>query len=146
MVQLSSQSLSDFVRHTVTGFRNECEQQGISLELNIEDICVPYQSNIVRTAVVTMLESSISSMPAGGELEVNLIGTEFQWELEVADSGSRKRTASGSDCQSILEAVSLTLGGSVQTWNCPLGGLAHVLIVPKRGTGTRTEPGHRKAA
>lgn len=146
MVQLSSQSLSDFVRQTVTGFRSECEERGISLELNIDDVCVPYQSNMVRTAAVTLMEDSIASMPNGGELEVNLIDSEFQWELEVADSGSRNRNVSGSDHQSTLEAVSLTLGGSVQTWNCPLGGLAHVLIVPKRASGNQALSGRRKAA
>lgn len=145
MVHLSSQSLSDFIRQTITGFRPDCERLAISLELNIEDVSVPYQSNIIRTGVVTLMENSIASMSSGGELEVNLIDSEFQWELEVADSGTRNRNTSGNHEPSTLEAVSLALGGSVQTWKCPLGGLAHVLIVPKRNTGNKAQSGRRAA-
>jgi len=147
MVQLSSNSLSDFVRQALTGFRTQCRDQGITLELNIEDVNVPYQNNLVRTAVLALMESSISSTPEGGEIEVNLIDSQFQWELEVADSGARNRAEATMKQQNQLEAVSLALGGSVQTWKCPLGGLAHVLIVPKCGSGVGgNESQRRKAA
>ncbi len=147
MVQLSSNSLSDFLRQTLTGFRAQCRSRGIKLELNIEDVNVPYQNSLVRTAVIALMESSIASTPDGGEIEVNLIDCQFQWELEVADSGSRQRNANTTVQQNKLEAVSLALGASVQTWNCPLGGIAHVLIVPKRGQGIGgNESQRRKAA
>ena len=156
MVQLSNNSLSDFVRQVVFGFQNRCQTNSIRLELDIEDVDTPFSCDTIKTAAASLLEHAIESLPDGGEIEVTLINSEYQWELEVAHCESKEtetpetvglKIYTESEHQMRLEAASLTLGGSVQTWKCPLGGLAHVLIVPKLENGlSGRDLSHNKAA
>jgi hypothetical protein len=151
MVQLSDNSLSDFVRQIVSGYRNACESKNVSLLLDLEDVSAPYDRKLVHKAVAAMVENAIESMPDGGELEATLINAEHQWELEIADSGEQKNhteraVAPGdgdlpriaevevSSQMGMLNQLSLLMNATVQSWNCPLGGTANVLVVPKTST------------
>lgn len=98
----------------------------------------------------------------GGTISITLIDGEHQWELEVADSkgmtyhpfghsnsraAREARPSQQNETQDDLPVIlqfpstdSLRLayrtaaqhGGQIQTWDCPQGGTAHVLVVPKR--------------
>jgi len=126
MVQLSQNSLSDFVRQVVSEYRNTCETKNVNLLLDLEEVSTP--------------------MPQGGELEATLVNAEFQWELEIADSGIVDETESLPEAEQTLPRIvgvdtnvhmgklnqlSILMNATLQSWNCPLGGTAHVLVVPK---------------
>ena len=150
MVQLSNNSLSDFVRQVVSGYRNTCESRNVSVVLDLEEISVPYDRKLVHRAVTAMVENALQAMPDGGELEATLINAKHQWELEIADSGGRSKTKettgapqAANDLPRIVEVesntqmevlnnLSILMNATVQSWNCPLGGTANVLVVPKR--------------
>jgi len=153
MVQLSNNSLSDFVRQVVSGYRNTCESKNVSMVLDLEEVSAPYDRKLVHRAVAAMVENAIEAMPEGGELEATLVNAEYQWELEIADSG-KSFTEESTEATSLEKAVpdgelprilgadttahmgmlnqlSILMNATVQSWNCPLGGTAHVLVVPK---------------
>lgn len=152
MVSLSQNSLSDFVRQIANGFRDACEARNISLELDLDEVSTSYDRRAVQSAVRAMMENAISAMPDGGELEATLIDGNNQWELEIADSGSKQaadqalsknqttaklpRVAlfSANEHLRRLNNISIMLHGTVQSWNCPLGGTALVLVVPKQSS------------
>ncbi len=146
MVQLSQNSLSDFVRQVVSEYRNTCEAQNVNLLLDLEEVATPYDRKLVHHAVAAMVENAIEAMPQGGELEATLVNAEYQWELEIADSGKAivedEPTVSQHNLPKIvgvdtnthmgkLNQLSILMNATVQSWNCPLGGTAHVLVVPK---------------
>ena len=86
-------------------------------------------------------------------MSVTLVDGENQWELEVADSlPHTKRGMMPADAttttplslyapeiQVLPESERLRLamdvamnhGGQIQTWNCPQGGKANVLVIPR---------------
>jgi len=156
MVQLSNNSLSDFVRQVVSGYRNTCETKNVSMVLDLEEVTAPYDRKLVHRAVTAMVENAIEAMPEGGELEATLVNAEYQWELEIADSGKstdeEKYTTPAQTGDTaidnlprivgtetnvhmgVLNQLSILMNATVQSWNCPLGGTAHVLVVPKPTT------------
>ena len=156
MVQLSNNCLSDFVRQIVSGYRSTCESKNVSLLLDLEEVSAPYDQKLVHRAVAAMVENAIESMPQGGELEATLINAEHQWELEIADSGTKKSETEtdaapdDSDLPRIagvetspqmgmLNQLSVLMNATVQSWNCPLGGTANVLVVPKKPTNEKPD-------
>ena len=159
MVQLSQNSLSDFVRQVVSEYRNTCDAKNVNLLLDLEEVSAPYDRKLVHHAVAAMVENAIEAMPQGGELEATLVNAEYQWELEIADSGTVEATQKpaqneqelprivGVDTNahmSKLNQLSILMNATVQSWNCPLGGTAHVLVVPK--PSSRKNSNHRRAA
>ncbi len=166
MVQISNNSLSDFVRQIASGYKNLCQSRNITLELDIDEVSTAYDKKTTHSAIIAMIENAIDSMPNGGELEATLIDGNGQWELEIADSGSQSSVPSNTDSQTQpssevadsdlfhvapfqanqhlrrLNNISILLNATVQTWNCPLGGTAHVLVVPK--SSHRQDVQHRQ--
>ena len=124
--------------------------------LDLEEVTAPYDRTLVHRAVAAMVENAIEAMPEGGELEATLVNAEYQWELEIADSGTAAneettgtpKAAKDAPDQGlpriigtetnvhmgVLNQLSILMNGTVQRWNCPLGGTAHVLVVPKPTT------------
>lgn len=157
MVQLSDNRLSDFVRQIVSGYRNTCDSKNVSMVLDLEEVSAPYDRKLVHRAVAAMVENAIEAMPQGGELEATLINAEHQWELEIADSGEQKSQTESetgaapggdlpkivgvkdSDQMGMLNQLSVLMNATVQSWNCPLGGTANVLVVPKNTTNEKPD-------
>lgn len=147
MVQLSQNTLTDFVRQVVSGYHQDCERNQVDIVLDLEDVATPFDQTLVHRAVIAMVENAIESMPLGGELEVTLVNAEYQWELEVADSGTPADNGdrtNNSDASlprvfavaanthiNRLNQLSILMNATIQSWNCPLGGTANVLVVPK---------------
>lgn len=160
MVQLSQNSLSDFVRQVVSGYRSECESKNVTVVMDLEEVAAPYDRTLVHRAVTAMIENAIDAMPDGGELEATLVNAEYQWELEIADSGNRisdkeMQVSTDSELPRIvavetnahlgkLNQLSILMNAAIQSWNCPLGGTAHVLVVPKMNS--RETSSYRRAA
>lgn len=80
-------------------------------------------------------------------MSVTLVDGNFQWELEVADSSNgedwhtvvrenqdlpRIVTDELDAHMSTAHQLAMSQGGQIQTWNCPQGGIANVLVIPKQ--------------
>jgi light-regulated signal transduction histidine kinase (bacteriophytochrome) len=145
-------SVADATARAVQHIRQACKAKGIEIETDLSGVTVEAPSTLIIPAVAGLLTNAIAAMPAGGELSVTLVETEFQWELEVADSGvapSQFPTSLGLHKTETVQSLPTILEfeahaalhsviqlaekhcGDVHTFACPLGGSAHVLTVPK---------------
>ena len=164
--QISNQdriSISRLVNEIVLSLSDHFTSSRITVELDVQPLDVFANVSLIRAALKSLMKNALKSMTHGGELAVTLIDSPHQWELEVADTSTNRLVEASIQKDELdlekdqSEAISvsgneLTLqresladvhaaadahGGHVQTWNCPSGGTANVLIIPKR---------HRNAA
>ena len=161
-------SVTDLVQQIGTGFNEICASRDIAVELELDEVSDEIEMKTVRDALIAMVNHSIDAMPDGGSLEINLVNGGHQWELEVADTHNRCAPATGSVTPSPddsrhellaaipqqpdrhllkLDRLATELSATVQVYNCPLGGQAHVLVVPaKQYRVNRNLKVRRKAA
>lgn len=140
----------------------EIERHNVNVETDVCELVAPVDSSTIEEAIKNLIQHAINILPQGGEISVTLIDGNYQWELEVADSSTSFTTnASFSPLaenpnqlnrlvpqiydQFLVDAHRLALrhGGQIQSWDCPQGGMANVLVVPKRNGVT--EVGRRAA-
>lgn len=144
-------SVAEAVATAVDHIRSTCLKRDITIETDLEGVNVEADSVLVVQAAASLLTNAINAMPAGGVLSVTLVETGSQWELEVADSGRTPSRFNAPENTSTeppehppvfieflthhalqeVRALAQDFGGSMQTYPCPLGGSAHVLIIPK---------------
>jgi len=158
-------SVADATESAVDLIRQTCEKKNIKVEMDLDGVEVETSSALIVPAIANLLSNAIASMPYGGELSVTLVETHSQWELEVADSGpspSRFHATpsmaeyknSGQENEDdlptviefqahrtllVVDRLARSHNSTVQTYPCPLGGSAHVLIVPKFAESSETE-------
>lgn len=145
-----SRNVEQFISELVNVYRPRMTQQRIILETDFDtfDACV-YPS-LLHSAASALVENAIEAMPNGGEISITLIDGKYQWELEVADSlgmafNSFERSTRNPDnslpvvipfpeTEQLRNAhrAALKQGGQIQTWSCPQGGTAHVLVIPRK--------------
>ncbi len=136
----------------LSDFDRQFEDLAIDVELDLEGGDSKVPSHLIRSAISALIENAIQAMPDGGELSLTLIESGHQCELEIADSGAGARpTAQPAENQDeesgegrtlklvpVLRRRNLEaarrmvaqLGGELETWDCPQGGTAHVLVFP----------------
>lgn len=145
-----SQSIGQVITDLLDTYQTLLLRKNISLVKDFDDIVAQFDVQLVSAATRALVDNSIQSMPLGGELSAILIDGKHQWELEIADtvwpsknSIVRQMAADDSQPPAILpfpeneylraaHRAAIAHGGQVQTWNCPLGGTAHVLVIPKQ--------------
>lgn len=163
-----SQNVDQFIDGIVNDFRPRLEKQRIVLETDLDSVDACVDSALLHSAASALVENAIQSMPNGGEISITLIDGQHQWELEVADSlgmAFNPAEQSTKDSESDLPVIipfpetenlrnahraALQHGGHIQTWSCPQGGTAHVLVVPRTPRNApaapaqhqRTNPSH----
>ncbi len=113
------------------------ESKQLDVETDLSLVTTLVDEELLYAAVDNLLHHAIEASPQNSELSISLIDGNFQWELEIADASS-----SASDLQKepfivgrhLVDAhrAALEMGGQIQRWNCPQGGIANVLVVPKR--------------
>ena len=156
-------SVSRLVNEIVLSLSDRFTDSQITVELDVQQLDVFANVELIRAALKSLMRNALESMAGGGELSVTLIDSPHQWELEVADTSTnrlveasiqknqtetqdkRQEAVAFPTSESALKRDSLAEvheaaaahGGHVQTWDCPSGGTANVLIIPKR---------HRNAA
>lgn len=158
-------AVAEAVATAVDHIRAVCLKKNITIETDLGNVYVEADSVLVVPAAAILLTNAINAMPAGGELSVTLVDTDSQWELEVADSGrspsrfNAPKNTSGEvpehppvfieflSHHALHEVDSLAqeYSGSIETYPCPLGGSAHVLIIPKFGNSIAQNESRRAA-
>ena len=157
--------VDQLVQSTVESCQAQFEKSSIKVELDLENVEATIDKEMVRKTTKLLLDNATEKMlEGGGTISVTLIDGEHQWELEVADtdgmayhpfghSDSTKNQPRNNQDQNeglpvILQfpstdslrtayRIAAQHGGQIQTWDCPQGGTAHVLVVPKRPSRNR---------
>jgi signal transduction histidine kinase len=152
-------AVTQLVETLLSDYETLLDSKNISLETDLEPINARINLQLVKSATQGLFDNAIEAMPSGGEMSVSLINGNHHWELEVADTSEQRQTLScDSSAETACSIVGDSLvnqelpkimtvssteklqtayraasahGGEIQTWNCPLGGLAHVLVIPR---------------
>ena len=147
-------SISRLINEIVLSLSEHFTSHRITVELDVQPLEVQANLPLIQSALKSLVQNALQSMTQGGELSVTLIDGPHQWELEVADTSTNRLVessilkdqsseptqptsfaieAADMDRESLREvyAAADAHGGHVQTWNCPSGGTANVLIIPK---------------
>ena len=153
MQQQSLVPINQLAQQVITSFAGKFEAKQIRIDADMESVNASVDRQAIHQAVSRMIENAIDSMPSGGKINLTLIDGPHHWELEVADSvgeiyGQQWKTEVDSNdaihAENLkriepenprLDAVRVAAqqhGGQVQSWLCPQGGTAHVLVIPRR--------------
>ena len=149
----SPDSITAMTAGLLKSFTDCFAKRNIEVETDLSSFESKVDPDILRTVVGSLIENAIESMPDGGELSVTLMGDHQHLELEIADTGVRKTNRWGEErprgkhrdrsnelCRIVASSESFHLkraqraatqhGWQIQTWDCPQGGTANVLVVP----------------
>lgn len=132
-----------------------CESLGPQLdaqEIHTE-IDIPFgerlraDRNMLRRALLNLVLNALDAMPEGGELYISSWNSPWAYELEVADTGpgipdeaqrqlfdpffTTKSNGTGLGL-AIVSRIAEAHGGEVRAANCPQGGAAFTIRVPRR--------------
>lgn len=146
-------SVDRIAQQALHQFDEEIALRNIVLEIDLPETQASVYPQAIHTAVTQLIENAIQAMPSGGELSVTLIDGESQWELEIADSASRSSSGATATVDDTIPthngqlknlepsvpstyldtamSAAMLHGGQVQTWDCPQGGTANVLVIPR---------------
>jgi len=145
---LAITSVRSLVEDVVSSLRPQFSAQGIRLRLDVsQSTVVAVDREALKRAVLNLVLNSLDAMPNGGELEVTAVEGRDALELEIADSGpglsdeARRRAfepffttkSSGIGLGlAIVYRLVESHGGSVAVCNCPEGGAAFTIRLPRR--------------
>jgi K+-sensing histidine kinase KdpD len=151
-------SIHELTRNVIKSFSGELSKRRISIDADLPNLTACVNTSVIHRAVAKLLENAIDAMPDGGQISVTLIDGRHHWELEVADSAGeiyRSGWKSNADTENadsnpgllrvLAESQKLDLvrtaaaihGGQVQSWKCPQGGTANVLVIPRAQISNR---------
>lgn len=149
-------SINKLVQDVIDSHQPELSERNIVIETDLATVKAVADLQLIRTACDALINHANELMKNGGELSITLIDGNHQWELEVADNAGRFPTSQlelnlmfsepGSEADEVptilpfprsehlrkAYSAASSHGGQLQTWDCPQGGTAHVLVIPKR--------------
>ncbi len=138
-------------------YRLQMADQNILLETDFDSVEASIATSKIQSIVTALIENALEPMSHGGEISVTLIDGKYQWELEVADSfgmafsnADPLRRNSDEHLPTIIpfpesqqlrdaHLTAISLGAQIETWNCPQGGTARVLTVPRQHKNQKPE-------
>lgn len=122
--------------------------QGVTADIDVPpNMLLSADREMLRRALLNLVLNALDAMPGGGDLIITGLATFAGFELEVADSGpglsddSKARlfepfytTKSGGTGLglSVVYQISEAHGGNVSAINCPEGGAAFTIMIPRR--------------
>lgn len=150
-------SIDKLVREVIESHQSEFFEKNIVVETDLSQIDAVGDSELIKSAFASLIGNAQEILTGGGSLTVTLVDGNYQWELEVADNAheaySESKPAAGGnsgsdrfattnelptvlplpDSQHLRNAAraAMSHGGHVQSWDCPQGGTAYVLVIPK---------------
>lgn len=145
---LAITSVRSLVEDVIASLRPQFAAQGIRLRLDVpQATTIAVDREALKRAVLNLVLNSLDAMPLGGELEITAVESRDAVELEIADSGpglsdeARRRAfepffttkSSGIGLGlAIVYRLVESHGGSVIVCNCPEGGAAFTIRLPRR--------------
>ncbi|MEO0529187.1 MAG: ATP-binding protein [Planctomycetota bacterium] len=145
--QASSFFVGELVDEVLASLAPQLEAQAVEVDLDTPpNIPLWADREMIRRAVLNLVLNALDVMPDGGELTITAYDGDGGLELEIADSGpgldesnegrlfepffSTKETGTGLGL-SVVAHVADAHGGSVVAENCPQGGAAFTLRLPR---------------
>lgn len=140
--------VGDVVEEVCQSLERPLEEHCIDLEVDVPpNTLVTADRELFRQAVWSLVQNSVDVMPHGGELVITSYDSPTGLELEVADSGpglSEHDLRQGFQSTSpgdqsgfgpglvVVQQIAQLHGGSVSAMNCPEGGAAFTIKIPRR--------------
>ena len=145
--------MSQLMDHILESMRHRLDNHGIKAEIDLpQGMPIPSNTESIRRAVEILIVNAIDSMETGGELLVTGVVTDTSWEIEIADSGTGiadeptlrifdpdrpvNRYKDGFAMVSATQIVE-RFGGSIAACNCPQGGTARTMVIPRNHSISR---------
>ena len=166
--QSDQQQVCETIATTIEEFRDRCDAQSVTIETDLGDCRAIGDTAFVKSAAAGLIANALTAMPVGGELSLTLVDSAHQWELEVADSGPNpSRFGKSSDQKALHQTSNFCRDGndqtlpriiefpatealrdvirlahqhraSVESFSCPMGGTAWVMVVSKYRSDSKT--------
>lgn len=150
-------AIDKLVQEVIESYQSDFVEKNIVVETDLSQINAVADSELIKSAFAALIGNAQELMSNGGELTVTLVDGNHHWELEVADNlneayserktdADKKTETSESTAARELPTVipfpdtdhlrnatraAMSHGGHVQSWECPQGGTAYVLVIPK---------------
>lgn len=131
------ETVTQIIRDLLSTYEPLLSECKINLESDLDTVNTDMDQSMIESASRALLQNAIDGMPNGGELSVTLVNGPKSWELEVADNSPQiptatmPRAATANRKLEIAKQIVKEQGGQFESWNCPLGGVAHVLVIPQ---------------
>lgn len=140
--------LAQLIDDVIVSLRPQLMAQAVAVDIDVPgSLVVDADRDMLRRSVLNLTLNAVDAMPEGGELVVTGIDCHENIEIEIADSGeglgedvrarifepffTTKHTGTGLGL-AIVERIAEVHGGSVMAMNCPEGGAAFTIVLPKR--------------
>ncbi len=140
--------VGDLVHEVCESLKPQLEAQLIDVDIDVPpNTLLTADREMFRRAVLNLVLNAIDAMPGGGTLVITSYDSARGFELEVADSGpglsdevqrrafepfySTKQNGTGLGL-AIVYHVAEAHGGTVTAMNCPEGGAAFTIKLPRR--------------
>ena len=141
----------DLVDEVCEALNPQMEAQGIQVSIDVPpNTLVKADREMLRRALVNLVLNAIDVMPQGGEVVITSYDGAAGFELEIADSGpglsqdqlehafdpffTTKSNGTGLGL-SIVHRIVEAHGGRITALNCPDGGAAFTIELPRRAMG-----------
>ena len=151
---LQSCSVTQLVSDLLDTHKSNLDRHAIRIETDMQPIEATISPDLIRKALSGLILNAIDSTPPGGEIAITSIDGIHQWEIEVADSSHVGRNGNFAELNIGEEFDGLDFPvlvpfprsdnlrdayraafkheGQIQCWECPQGGMAYVLVIPRR--------------
>jgi signal transduction histidine kinase len=140
--------VGDLVNDVCESLEPQLEAQMIDVDVDVPpNTLLTADREMIRRAMLNLVLNAIDAMPGGGSLVITSYDNARGFELEVADSGpgltdevkrrvfepfySTKQNGTGLGL-AIVYHVAEAHGGTVTAANCPEGGAAFTMKIPRR--------------
>lgn len=140
--------VGDLVSEVCESLEPQLESQMIDVDIDVPpNTLLSADREMIRRALLNLVLNSIDAMPDGGTLVITSYDSARGFELEVADSGpglndeakrrafepfySTKQNGTGLGL-AFVHHVAEAHGGTVTIANCPEGGAAFTIKIPRR--------------
>lgn len=140
--------VSDLIAEVCESMAPQLEAQGVEIDLDVPPNTPLWgDKEMVRRALLNLVINSLDVMPQGGDLVITTYDGHHALEIEVADSGpglsteqmkrlfepfyTTKDRGTGLGL-SVVYHVAEAHGGTIEATNCPEGGAAFTLKIPRQ--------------
>lgn len=145
-----ARNVGQLIQEVLEHYRPQMAERKILLEMDFDTVEAFVATAQIHSIVSALIENALEPMTQGGEISVTLIDGKYQWELEVADSfemafsgvESTDHHPTDDELPRLIQfpqseqlrfahRIAISQGAQIETWNCPQGGTAQVLTVPR---------------